>query len=352
MEEQVTPAYWLGKYSDLPHILTFMNKDYKIIFNVLKTDPGLASLLGPFMTAFDNKANDQLEGMLGTPRVQLSRLATKESYWIFHKDGDDFDLQVTNPEHPSYLVIANDPEMESINGALNALILNRLTTRVNSGQGTNVPVSIIVDELPTLFFYKLDRLIGTARSNKVAVTLGFQELPQLEDDYGKVGTQKIITTVGNVISGSARSKETLEWLSNDIFGKVVQMKKGVTIDRDKTSINLNENMDNLVPASKISDMSTGWVCGQTARDFVKTKTGHRGSMNIQNADEFKTTKFFCKTDFNMDDIKSEEQAYVPIPKQYEFASKDAMERILTTNFNQVNKDVDEMIKGLQQFYVK
>ncbi len=118
--------------------------------------------------------------------------------------------------------------------------------------------------------------------------------------------QKIITTVGNVVSGSARAKETLEWLSNDIFGKVVQVKKkGVTIDRDKTSINLNENMDNLVPASKISDMATGWICGQTARDFVKTKTGMGGSMNIQESEEFKTTKFFCKTDFDMAAIKKE-----------------------------------------------
>ena len=97
-----------------------------------------------------------------------------------------------------------------------------------------------------------------------------QELPQLESDYGKVGMEKVITTVGNVVSGSARAKETLEWLSNDIFGKVVQLKKGVTIDRDKTSINLNENMDSLVPASKISDMPTGWICGQSARDFIKT----------------------------------------------------------------------------------
>lgn len=170
-------------------------------------------------------------------------------------------------------MIANDPEMESIIGALNALILNRLVTRVNTGQGKNIPVSIIVDELPTLYFHKIDRLIGTARSNKVAVTLGFQELPQLEADYGKVGMQKIVTTIGNVVAGSARSKETLEWLSNDIFGKVVQLKKGVTIDRDKTSINLNENLDNLVPASKISDMATGWICGQTARILLKQRSG-------------------------------------------------------------------------------
>src|SRR5574344_702579 len=165
--------YWLGKYSDMPHILSFLNLDYQTIFEVLETDPEVAPLLGPFQTAMKNKAMEQLEGMIGTLRVYTSRLATKESYWIFHKDGDDFDLKVSDPANPSYLLIANDPEMESIIGALNALILNRLVTRVNTGQGKNVPVSIIVDELPTLYFHKIDRLIGTARSNKVSVALGF-----------------------------------------------------------------------------------------------------------------------------------------------------------------------------------
>ena len=349
---EVEPAYWLGRYSDMPHILSFLNESYQTIFEVLETDNEVAPLLGPFQTAMKNKAFEQLEGMIGTLRVYTSRLATKESYWVFHKDGDDFDLKVSDPNNPSYLVIANDPEMESIIGALNALILNRLITRVNSGLGKNVPVSIIVDELPTLYFHKIDRLIGTARSNKVSVALGFQELPQLEADYGKVGMQKIITTVGNVVSGSARSKETLEWLSSDIFGKVVQVKKGVTIDRDKTSINLNENMDSLVPASKISDMPTGWVCGQTARDFVQTKVGPNGSMNIQESEEFKTSKFFCKTDFDMTEIKKEEQNYIPLPKFYKFKSRDERERILYKNFVQVGEDVKAMIKEIQQYKVK
>ena len=348
------PAYWLGKYSDMPHILSFLNESYETIFEVLMTDTEVAPLLGPFRTAFDNKAMEQLEGMIGTLRVFTSRLATKESYWIFSKEGDDFDLKVSDPNHPSYLLIANDPEMESIIGALNALILNRLVTRVNTGQGKNVPVSIIVDELPTLYFHKIDRLIGTARSNKVSVTLGFQELPQLEADYGKTGMQKIITTVGNVISGSARAKETLEWLSNDIFGKVVQLKKGVTIDRDRTSININENMDSLVPGSKIADMPTGWICGQTARDFVKTKTGRGDSMDIQEAEEFQTSKFFCKTDFNMEEIDNEEKDYAkyPLPKFYKFPSVEAKERILYANFLKINKEVKDMISEIQEFNKK
>ena len=352
MQEKVQPAYWLGRYSDMPHVLSFLNHSYEEIFEVLKTDPEVYPLLASFVTAFQNKAMDQLEGMIGTLRVQISRLATKEAYWVF--SGDDFDLKVSDPKHPSYLLIANDPDMESIIGALNAMILNRLVTRVNSGMGKNVPVSIIADELPTLYFHKIDRLIGTARSNKVAVTLGFQELPQLEADYGKTGMQKIITTNGNIIAGSARAKETLDWLSNDIFGKVVQMKKGVTIDRDKTSINYNENVDSLVPAAKISDLPTGWICGLTARDFTETKTGRDGSMNIQESKEFETAKFFCKTNFDMEKLKEEEADYksYPIPKYYEFESTDTRERVLYANFERINQEVKEMIGKIQKEFVK
>ena len=381
----VTPAYWLGKYSDMPHVLSFLNHDYAEIFEILKTDPEVYPLLGPFMTAYENKAMEQLEGMIGTLRVQISRLATKEAYWIFHKDGDDFDLKVSDPEHPSYLLIANDPEKESIIGALNAMILNRLVTRVNSGQGKNIPVSIIVDELPTLYFHKIDNLIATARSNKVCVLLGFQELPQLEANYGKTNMEKITATIGNVISGSARNKETLEWLSNDIMGKTIQLKKNLSIDEAKTSVSFNEGLENMLPPSKIADMATGWLCGQTARDFSVTKTGPGGSMNIQESEEFKTTKFFCKTDFNMAELKQEDknieamierrvqneiakhEANGPLTeaqkkairkdthifnKFYDFKTKAAREQRLYANFNKVNQEVIDMINEIQTEFKK
>ena len=114
-----------------------------------------------------------------------------------------------------------------------------------------------------------------------------------------------------------------------IFGKVVQLKKGVTIDRDRTSVNLNENMDSLVPGSKIADMPTGWICGQTARDFVKTKTGRGGSMDIQEAEEFQTSKFYCKTNFDMTEIANEEKDYAnyPIPKFYQIGRASCRERV-------------------------
>lgn len=340
--KEVEPDTITGEYSDMPHVLSFLGRSYDQVFNILMQDDKIASLMAPFKSAYDNKANDQLEGMVGTLRVNAARLVSPEAYWVF--TGDDFDLKISDKANPSYLVIANDPEKEQVIGSLNALVLNRLITRVNS-KG-NIPVSIIVDELPTLYFHKIDRLIGTARSNKVAVTLGFQELPQLEADYGKVGMQKIITTCGNIFMGAARNKETLEWAQNDVFGKAKQTSRSISINDNKVSTTISEKMDYLVPAAKIADMATGWLAGQAARDFTATDDNMLNHFDIEQSEEFKTTKYFCKTHFDMKKIKDEEDHYVPLPKIYEFKNDREKEIMLNRNFKRVNEEVDKMVKEL------
>lgn len=339
---EVEPDTVTGEYSDMPHVLSFLGRPYDQVFNILMQDDKIASLMAPFKSAYENKANDQLEGMVGTLRVNAARLVSPEAYWVF--TGDDFDLKISDREHSSYLVIANDPEKEQVIGSLNALVLNRLITRVNS-KG-NIPVSIIVDELPTLYFHKIDRLIGTARSNKVAVTLGFQELPQLEADYGKVGMQKIITTCGNIFMGAARNKETLEWAQNDVFGKAKQTSRSISINDQKVSTTISEKMDYLVPAAKIADMATGWLAGQAARDFTATDEKMLDRFDIEQSEEFKTTKYFCKTHFDMKKIKDEEEHYVPLPKIYEFKNDREKEILLNRNFKRVNQEVEDMVKEL------
>lgn len=340
--KEVEPDTITGEFSDMPHVLSFLGRSYDQVFNILMQDDKIASLMAPFKSAYENKANDQLEGMVGTLRVNAARLVSPEAYWVF--TGDDFDLKISDKAHPSYLVIANDPEKEQVIGSLNALVLNRLITRVNS-KG-NIPVSIIVDELPTLYFHKIDRLIGTARSNKVAVTLGFQELPQLEADYGKVGMQKIITTCGNIFMGAARNKETLEWAQNDVFGKAKQTSQSISINDNKVSTTISEKMDYLVPAAKIADMATGWLAGQAARDFTATDERMLNHFDIEQSEEFKTTKYFCKTHFDMKKIKDEEDHYVPLPKIYEFKNDREKEIMLNRNFKRVNDEVEKMVKEL------
>ena len=339
---EVEPDTITGEYSDMPHVLSFLGRKYSEVFDILMMDDKISSLMAPFKSAYENKANDQLEGMVGTLRVNAARLVSPEAYWVF--TGDDFDLKISDPKAPSYLVIANDPEKEQVIGSLNALVLNRLITRVNS-KG-NIPVSLIVDELPTLYFHKIDRLIGTARSNKVAVTLGFQELPQLEADYGKVGMQKIITTCGNIFMGAARNKETLEWAQNDVFGKVKQTSTSITINDSKISTSISEKLDHLVPAAKIADMATGWLAGQAARDFTATDKNMLSNFDIENSEEFKTTKYFCKTNFDMKKIKEEENHYVDLPKIYEFRDDREKEIMLNRNFKRVNQEVEAMVKEL------
>ena len=318
--------YENGKYSDLPHVLAFLNQEYDVLFKVLFSEPELKSLVSPFEAAYKSGAVDQLEGQMASLKVQLSRLATKESFWVF--SGNDFNLKVSDKKDPSYLIIANNPKTQSMNSALNALIINRLTRLVNT-KG-NYPTSIIVDECPTLYFYQLATLLSTARSNKVSICLGLQELPQLEEQYGKATAKTITSIIGNTLSGQAKAPETLDWLQK-LFGKVKQVKGGVTIRRNETTINMNEQMDFVIPASKISSLQAGTLVGQVALDFGQE-------------DNFPTAMYHCKTNLDLKKIKKEEEAYKELPKVYNFGTADNREKLLQKNFKRIYDEVETVIE--------
>ena len=318
--------YENGKYSDLPHVLAFLNQEYDVLFKVLFSEPELKSLVSPFEAAYKSGAVDQLEGQMASLKVQLSRLATKESFWVF--SGNDCNLKVSDKKDPSYLIIANNPKTQSMNSALNALIINRLTRLVNT-KG-NYPTSIIVDECPTLYFYQLATLLSTARSNKVSICLGLQELPQLEEQYGKATAKTITSIIGNTLSGQAKAPETLDWLQK-LFGKVKQVKEGVTIRRNETTINMNEQMDFVIPASKISSLQAGTLVGQVALDFGQE-------------DNFPTAMYHCKTNLDLKKIKKEEEAYKELPKVYNFGTADNREKLLQKNFKRIYDEVETVIE--------
>lgn len=318
--------YENGKYSDLPHVLAFLNQEYDVLFKVLFSEPELKSLVSPFEAAYKSGAVDQLEGQMASLKVQLSRLATKESFWVF--SGNDFNLKVSDKKDPSYLIIANNPKTQSMNSALNALIINRLTRLVNT-KG-NYPTSIIVDECPTLYFYQLATLLSTARSNKVSICLGLQELPQLEEQYGKATAKTITSIIGNTLSGQAKAPETLDWLQK-LFGKVKQVKEGVTIRRNETTINMNEQMDFVIPSSKISSLQAGTLVGQVALDFGQE-------------DNFPTAMYHCKTNLDLKKIKKEEEAYKELPKVYNFGTADNREKLLQKNFKRIYDEVETVIE--------
>ena len=322
-------TYENGKYSDLPHILSFMNRSYKEIFDTLFTNEEIGSLLSPFKTAYDNKAFDQLEGQIGTLKIFLSRLATKESFWVF--SGDEVELKITNRDHPSILILASDPGTQDINSALYSSVLNRTLRLINSKH--NLPGGIIADEFPTIYIHKIDNVVATARSNKVAVLLGLQEIPQLRQFYKKEVADTISAIVGNILSGSARDKNTLEWLEK-LFGKIKQKSYSQSISQQGTTTSINEKMDFMIPAGKIAALKTGEMVGMIAQ----------GEEN--DTEEYKTSAISGKINLDMKAIKQEEKNYVKMPEYYSFVDKRGIDRkndVLMTNFRKINKEVELIV---------
>ncbi|WP_407490906.1 type IV secretory system conjugative DNA transfer family protein [Elizabethkingia anophelis] len=328
-------TYENGKYSDLPHIMAFMNRSYKEIFDTLFTHEELESLLSPFKTAYDNKAFDQLEGQIGTIKIFLSRLATKESFWVF--SGDEVELKITDKENPSIMILASDPGTQDINSALYSSVLNRTLRLINSKN--NLPGGIVADEFPTIYIHKIDNVVATARSNKVAVLLGLQELPQLRQFYKKEIADTISAIVGNILSGAARDKNTLDWLEK-MFGKIKQKTFSQSISQQGTTTSINEKMDNMIPAGKIAALKTGEMVGMIAG----------GEEN--DTEEYKTSAINGKINLDMKAITQEEKSYVKMPVYRHFRDNNGNDRkaeVLMTNFRRINKEVElitlEMVKA-------
>ena len=318
-----------GKYSDLPHLLSFMNRSYKEIFDSLFTHEELHSLLSPFKSAYDNKAFDQLEGQVGTLKIFLSRLATKESFWVF--SGDEVELKITDKENPSIVILASDPGTQDINSALYSSVLNRILRLINSKE--NMPGGIIADEFPTIYIHKIDNVVATARSNRVAVMLGLQEIPQLKQFYKKEVADTISSIVGNILSGAARDKNTLEWLEK-MFGKIKQKTYSQSISQQGTTTSINEKMDFMIPAGKIAAMRTGEMVGMIAQ----------GEEN--DTEEYKTSAISGKINLDMTKIKEEEKNYIKMPTYYSFKDKlgaDRKEDVLMTNFRRINKEIEILV---------
>ena len=319
-----------GKFSSLPHVLSFLNHSYEDIFNTLFSEPELVSLLSPFKTAFVAKAFPQLEGQIGTLKIFISRLATKETFWVF--SGDDFNLKISDKASPAMVVLANDPSTQNINSACYSVVMNRLTKLINS-KG-NLPSALIIDEIPTLYIYKIDNLQAVARSNKVAILMGLQELPQFNQHYGKDTAATITAVVGNVLAGSVRNKETLEWLER-IFGKNKQIGESLSIDRNKTSTSLQEKLEPLIPAGKMASLNTGEMVGLIAADVQEVYTG-----------KFETSAVNCKVNLPAAELAAEEKGYRDLPVYYDFAGR--KDEILRENFKRINSEVDAVVESFRK----
>jgi hypothetical protein len=319
----VTAIIWFlrkyadGKYCTLPHVIELMQAEYDELFPVLNTQPEIEVLVNPFITAYQNDAMEQLEGQVASAKIGMARLAAPALYWVL--SGNDFTLDINNPKHPKIVCVGNNPEKQQIYGAVLSLYVSRLVRQVNK-KGMH-KCSLVFDEFPTIYFNNIDSLIATARSNKVATTLAMQDFSQLKKDYGKEQADVIVNITGNIISGQVMG-ETSKLLS-ERFGKIMQDRQSVSVNRTDTSISHSKQLDSAIPASKIATLSSGEFVGLVA----------------DNPDEkIKLKMFHAEIINDAEKLNAEVAAYKNIPVVSTVTQQQVMD-----NFYQVKMEVKRLI---------
>ena len=317
--------YENGKYCTFPHAIEFLNRPYAQIFPILTSYDELANYLSPFMDAWEGGAQDQLQGQIASAKIPLSRMISPALYWVM--TGDDFSLDINNPNEPKVLVVGNNPDRQNIYSAALGLYNSRIVKLINKKK--QLKSSVIIDELPTIYFRGLDNLIATARSNKVAVCLGFQDFSQLTRDYGDKESKVIQNTMGNVFSGQVVG-ETAKTLS-ERFGKVLQQRQSMTINRNDKSTSISTQMDSLIPASKISNLTQGMFVGAVSDNF----------------DERIEQKIFhAEIVVDSAKVSTEMKAYQSIPVIANFINEDGSDNLKETieaNYHKVKQEILSLV---------
>ena len=318
--------YENGKYCTFPHAIEFLNRRYENIFPILTSYPELENYLSPFMDAWLGGAAEQLQGQIASAKIPLSRMISPQLYWVM--SDSEFTLDINNPEDPKILCVGNNPDRQNIYGAALGLYNSRIVKLINK-KGM-LKSSVIIDELPTIYFKGLDNLIATARSNKVAVCLGFQDFSQLVRDYGDKEAKVVMNTVGNIFSGQVVG-ETAKTLS-ERFGKVLQKRQSITINRQDKSTSINTQMDSLIPPSKISSLTQGMFVGSVSDNF----------------DERIEQKIFhAEIVVDNEKVAAETKAYKPIPVIADFTDEngnDCMREMIHENYNRIKDEVKQIVK--------
>ena len=318
--------YENGKYCTFPHAIELLNRRYEDIFPILTSYPELENYLSPFMDAWLGGAAEQLMGQIASAKIPLSRMISPQLYWVM--SDSEFTLDINNPKEPKILCVGNNPDRQNIYGAALGLYNSRIVKLINK-KGM-LKSSVIIDELPTIYFKGLDNLIATARSNKVAVCLGFQDFSQLVRDYGDKEAKVVMNTVGNIFSGQVVG-ETAKTLS-ERFGKVLQKRQSITINRQDKSTSINTQMDSLIPPSKISGLTQGMFVGAVSDNF----------------DERIEQKIFhAEIVVDNEKVAAETKAYKPIPVITDFTNengKDCMREMIHENYNRIKEEVKQIVK--------
>ena len=180
--------------------------------------------------------------------------------------------------------------------------------------------------------YRLTETMESRIHRKVYVRFG-GEYPETRHRNMKMGVgylAYVMNTVGNIFSGQVVG-ETAKTLS-ERFGKVLQKRQSISINRQDVSTSINTQMDSLIPPSKISGLTQGMFVGSVSDNF-----NERIEQKI----------FHCEIVVDAEKVRREEKAYKKIPVMTDFTDGDGYDRMKETvqeNYRRIKEEVKRIVQ--------
>ena len=180
--------------------------------------------------------------------------------------------------------------------------------------------------------FRLIKLVESRIHREVYVRFG-GEYPKIRHSNMKMDVgclAYVMNTVGNIFSGQVVG-ETAKTLS-ERFGKVLQKRQSISINRQDVSTSINTQMDALIPPSKISGLTQGMFVGSVSDNF-----NERIEQKI----------FHCEIVVDAEKVKREEKAYKKIPVITDFTDEDGndcMKETVQANYRRIKEEVKQIVK--------
>lgn len=117
------------------------------------------------------------------------------------------------------------------------------------------------------------------------------------------------------------------------FGKVLQKRQSMSINRNDTSTSISTQLDSLIPASKISTLTQGMFVGAVSDNFEE-----RIEQKI----------FHAEIVVDNEKVAAETKTYQKIPDILSFINKDGvdvMKQEIEANYKQIKRDIVLVIES-------
>ncbi len=307
-----------GRYCTLPHLIELIQTEYHELFSILQSYPEIQTRINSFIVAYQSNTMEQLQGQVDSARVPLAALASPRLYYLL--SANDFTLDINDPAHPKIVCIGSNPQKQHIYGAIVSLYVSRMLKLINRKGGT--PCHLLYDEFTSFYAPNMPQTIATGRANKIAITLGIQDLSQLRAEYGRNQADALFNLPGNIISGQV-SGDSASQLSAR-FGKILQERSTISINSRDTSTSQSHQLDPAIPPSKIATLSSGEFVGITADNPSQP---------------MRLKAFHCRIDIDYAALQKEEQSWVSLPQVAPATPQD-----IDRNFRRIKEEVRQLVQ--------